>query len=99
MQWLIVTIVYGPADHPRAIETVERQGGWLHQALGELCKTWPRRWDEYIQPTLWIHRTTPDLRLPGKPNPFRPFFGRDARTQLDVTHPEIDGCDFRGGMH
>ena len=45
------------------------------------------------------HRTTPDLRLPGKPTPFRLFFGRDARTQLDATHPEIDGGDFRGGMH
>ena len=43
--------------------------------------------------------TTPDLRLPGKPTPFRLFFGRDARPQLDATHPEIDGGDFKGGMH
>ena len=78
---------------------MERLGGWLHETLGELCKTWPHRWDEYVQPALWIHRTTPDLRLPGKPTPFRLFFGRDARTQLDATHPEIDGGDFRGGMH
>ena len=70
----------------------------LHEVLGKLCKTWPRRWDEYIQPALWIHRTTPVLRLPGKPTPFHLFFGRDARTQLDATHPEIDGGDFRGGM-
>ena len=98
-KWLNVTNAYGAAYHPRAQGTVERLGGWLHEALGELCKTWPRRWDEYLQPALWIHRTTPDLLLPGKPTPFRLFFGRDARTQLDATHPEIYGGDFRGGMH
>ena len=94
-----MTIAYGPADHPRAQGTVERLRGLLHEALGELCKTWPRRWDEYVQPALWIHRTTPDLRLPGKPTPFRIFFGRDARTHLDAPQPEVDGGDFRGGMH
>ena len=94
-----MTIVYEPADHPRAQGTVERLGVWLHETLGELCKTWPRRWHEYVRPALWIHRTTPDLRLPGKPSSFRLFFGRDARTQLDATHPEIDGGDLRGGMH
>ena len=98
-KWLNVTIAYGPADHSCAQGTVERLGGWLHDVLGELCKTWPRRWDEYVQPALWIHRTTPDLRLPGKPTAFRLFFGRDTSTQLDATHPEIDGGDFRGGMH
>ena len=98
-KWLNATIAYGPADHSRAQGTVERLGGWLHEALGELCKTWPRRWDEYVQLALWIRRTTPDLRVPGQPTPFRIFFGRDARTHLDATHPEIDGGDFRGGMH
>ena len=94
--WLHVTIAYGPADHPRAQGTAERLGGWLHEALRELCKTWPRRWDKYVQPALWIHRTTPDLRLPGKPTPFRLFFGRDAHTQLDPRHPEIDGGSEAG---
>ena len=98
-QWLNVTIAYGPADHLRAQGTVERLGGYRHEALGELCKTWSRRWDEYVQPALWIHRTTLNLRLTGKPTPCRSAFGRDARTQLDATHPEIDGGDFRGGMH
>ena len=98
-KWLNVTIDYGPADHPRAHGTVERLGGRLHEALGKLCKTWPCRLDEYVQPALWIHRITPDLRLPGKPTPLRIFFGRDARTLLVSTHPEIDGGDFRGGMH
>ena len=37
--------------------------------------------------------------LTGEATSFRLFFGRDARTQLDATHPEIDGGDFRGGMH
>ena len=77
----------------------ETGGGGLHEALGELCKTWPRRWDEYVQPALWIHRTTPDLRLPANPTAFRFSFGRDARTQLDATQPEIDGGGFRSGMH
>ena len=70
-KWLNVTIAYGPADHPRAQGTGERMGGWLHEALGELCETWPRRWDEYVQPALWIQNTTPNLRLPGKPTPSR----------------------------
>ena len=74
-------------------------GGVATRNTRKLCRTWPRGWDEYVQPALWIHRTTPDLRLPGKPTPFRLFFGRDAPTQLDATHPEIDGGDFRGGMH
>ena len=78
---------------------MERLGWGLHEALGELCKTWLRRWDEYVQPALWIHRITPNLRLPGEPTVFRLFFGRDARRQLDATHSEIDGGDFRGGMH
>ena len=98
-KWLNVTIAYGPAAHPRAQMSVERLGGWLHEALGELCKTWPRRWKEYVPPAMWTHRTTPDLSLPGKPTPYRLFFGRDVRTQLDATHPEIDGGDFNGGMH
>ena len=89
-KWLNVTIAYGPADHPRSQEMVERLRGRLHEAPGELCKTWTCRWDEYVQPAVYIHRTTPDLRLPGKPTPFRLFFGRDVRTQLDATHPEID---------
>ena len=98
-KWLNVTIAYGPADHLRAQGTMERLEGWRHEALGELCKTWLRRCDEYVQPALWIHRTSPDLCLPGKPTPFRLFFDRHARTQIDARHPDIDGGDFRGGMH
>ena len=74
-------------------------GEWLHEVLREPCETWPRGGDDFVQPVLWIHCTTPDLRLPGKPTPFCPAFGRDARTQFDATHPEIDGGDSRGGMH
>ena len=64
----------------------------------ELCKSWPRRWDEYVQPTLWLHRTNPDPRLPGKATPFRLLFGRDCRTQMDATSPSPDdeGMD---GLH
>ena len=42
-KWSNATIAYGPADHPRAQGTVERLGGWVHEALKELYKTWPRR--------------------------------------------------------
>ena len=48
-KWLNVTIDYGPTDHPRAQEAVEGLGGWTHEALVELCKSWPRWWDEYVQ--------------------------------------------------
>ena len=97
-KWLNVTIAYGPADHPRAQGTVGRLGGWLHEALGELCKTWPRRWDKYVQPALDLsYHVGPAFTGEVNSHPF--FFGRDARTQLDATHPEIDGGGFRGGIH
>ena len=62
----------------------------------EPCKGWPRRWDEYVQPALWLHRTTPDSRLPGKATPFRLLFGRDCRTQVDATSPSPDDEDMYG---
>ena len=64
----------------------------------ELCKSWPRRWDEYAQPTLWLYRATPDPRLPGKVILFRLLFGRDCRSQMDVTSssPDDEGMD---GLH
>ena len=65
-KWLNVGIDYGPADHPRAQGTVEKLGRWLHEPLVKLCKSWPRRLDEYVQQALWLHRTTPDPQLPGK---------------------------------
>ena len=37
--------------------------------------------------------------LTGEANSLPSFFGRDSRTPLDATHPEIDGGDFRGRMH
>ena len=97
-KWLNVGIDYGPADHPRAQGTVERLGGWLHETLVELCKSWPRRWDEYVQPALWLHRTTPDPQLPGKATPFRLLFGRDCRTQIDATSPSPDN-EGMVGLH
>ena len=89
-KWLNVAIGYGLTDHPRAQGAVERLGGWIHETLVELCKSWPRRWDEYVQPALWLHRTTPDPRLPSKATPFRLLFGRDCRTQMKATSPSRD---------
>ena len=52
-KWLNVTIDYGPTVHPRAQgAAVERLGGWIHGTLVELCKSWPRRWDEYVESAL-----------------------------------------------
>ncbi|CAN0473025.1 unnamed protein product, partial [Ascophyllum nodosum] len=62
----------------------------IHETLVELSKNWSRRWDEYVQPALWLYRTTSDLRLPGKVTPFRLLFGRDYRTQMDATSPNPD---------
>ena len=87
---LIVKIEYGPSDHPRAQRAVERLGGWIHETLVELCKNWLRYCDEYVQPVLWLHRTTPDPRLPGEATPFLLLFGRDCRTQIDATSPSPD---------
>ena len=39
---------------------------------------------------LKLHRTTPDLRLPGKATPFRLLSGRGCRTQMDATSPSPD---------
>ena len=90
-KWLNVAIdYYGPTDHPRSQGAVERLGGWIHETLIRLCKSWPRRWDEYVQPALWLHRNTPDPRLPNKATPFRLLFGLDCRTQMDATSPSPD---------
>ena len=97
-KWLNVTIDCDSTDHPRAQGAVERLGGWIHGTLVELCKSWPRRWDEYVQPALWLHRTALDPRLPGKATPLRLLFGRDCRTQMDATSssPDDEGMD---GLH
>ena len=94
-----MTLDYGPTYHPRAQDAVERLGGgWIHETIVELCKSWPRQYNEYVQPALWLHRTTPDPRLPGKTTPFSLLFGRDCRTQVDATSPSPDdeGID---GLH
>ena len=96
--WLNVTIDYGPSDHPRTQGAVERLGGWIHEALVELCKNWPRRWDENVQPALWLHRTTPDPSLPGQATPMLLLFGRDCRTQMNATSPSPD-YDGMEGLH
>ena len=85
-----VKLDYGPADHPRGQGAVERYGGWLHDVLAELCKQWPERWDEYVDPALWVQRTTPDTALPGHPTAFKLLFGREPRTQLDAVSPEAE---------
>ena len=97
-KWLNVTIIYSPTYHPRAQRAVERLGGWIHESLVELCKNWPRRWDEYVQPALWLYRTTANPRLPGKVTPFLLLFGCDCRTQMDATLriPDDEGMD---GLH
>ena len=41
-KWPNVTVDYGPTDNPRAQGAVERLGGWIHETLVELCKSWPR---------------------------------------------------------
>ena len=97
-QWLKVPLEYGPADHPRSQGTVERMGGWIHEVIAELCKSWPGRWDEYVEAACWIQRTTPDPRLPSGGTPFRILFGRDARTNLDALTPVLDDDSFRSGL-
>ena len=54
------------------------------------AKRWPRQWDEYVQPAVWLHRTTLNPRLPGKATPFRLLFVRDCITQMDATSPSPD---------
>ncbi|CAM9478629.1 unnamed protein product, partial [Sphacelaria rigidula] len=83
-QWMKVKLDHGPAEHPRGQGTVERDGGWLHDVLAELCKQWSKWWDECVDPAVWVHRTTPDPSLPNNPTPFKLPFGRELRTQIDV---------------
>ena len=66
--------------------------------LAELCKGWPRRWDEYVEAACWIQRKTPDPCLPSGGMPFQILFGRDARTNLDARTPVLDGDSFRTGL-
>ena len=86
---LNVTINYSSLDHPTAQGAVERLGGWIHDTLVEVCKTWPHDGvSMYVQPASWLHRTTSDPRLPGKATPFLLLFGRS--TQIDATSPSPD---------
>ena len=62
----------------------------MHGVLSELCVSWPTRWDDYVRVATWIHRLTPDESLPGNATPYRMFFGRDPRTQLDELAPILD---------
>ena len=95
-KWLNMAIDYDPSGHPRAQEAVERLGEWIHETFVELCKFWPRRWNEYVQRALWLHRTAPNPRLPGKATPFLSLFGRNCRTQMDATSPSPDDEDMEG---
>ena len=85
-KWLNVAIDYGPTDHSRAQGAVERLGGWIHETLVELSKSWPRRWDEYVQPALWLHRTTPDPRLPSKTTPSACYSAVAAEPRWTLPH-------------
>ena len=69
-QWLSLCIHYDPEDPARVQGISERLGGWLDEALGELCKTWSRRWDENVPAAVLIDRTTPDPRLHGNATSF-----------------------------
>lgn len=63
--------------------------GCLNEALAEAArKIWPRQ--GYVQPALWIHRTTPDMRLSGHRTPFCLLFHSYAQTQSYAVLPEID---------
>ena len=97
-KWVRAYIHYGPADHPRAQGSVKRLGGWIQDALSELCEAWPDRWDEYISPACWVKRTLPDPRLPGNMSPFEILLGRKPRTPLDTLTPQIDGADSAEGL-
>ena len=89
-RWLKVSLDYGPTTHPRAQGSVERLGGWLQEALSELCVNWPERWDEYVSIATWIHRMEPDESLPHHASPYKMLFGRDPRTPLDQLSPGLD---------
>ena len=45
---------------------------------------------------LWLHRTSPDPRLPGSPTPFRLLFGHDVHTQIEAVPPDLDNSELMG---
>ena len=47
-RWLRVSLDHAPTNHPRPQGGVERLGGWLQEALIQLCHSWPRRWDDFV---------------------------------------------------
>ena len=100
-RWLKLPIDFWPVEHAWAQEAVERLGGWIHETLTELCKPWPKRVDECVQPALWLQRTTPFRGASGQPHSFKLLFGRDLRSQINAVTPELDGSDFLqyGGLH
>lgn len=91
---LQVLVSYGPADRFWDLGSVERLGACIPEALSKPCKSWPIRWDEYVQPALWPQRTKPLPWPPGSPTPFRLRFGRGVLSPVDAIAPEFDGSDF-----
>ena len=80
---------YGPTNHPRP-----QGAGWLHEALIQLCTSWPRRWDYYVPVATWIHRVTPDPSVPGGASPCRILLGRDPRSHIDVVSASLDDASY-----
>ena len=70
----------------------------MQDALYELCKAWPRRWEEYVAARCWIKRTMPDPSLPSTMAPFQLLFGRSPRITLDVLVPQMDDAEATGGL-
>ena len=101
-KWLNVTIDYDSSDHPMAQGAVERLGGWIYETLVKLCKTWPRRRDEYVRMNMcsqssgYIERYTTHACLPGKATPFLLLFSRNCHTQMDATSPSPDNEGMEG---
>lgn len=70
----------------------------MHDILSEICKSYPDRWDKYVQAACWIKRITPDPALPSSMTTFQVLSGRSPRTSLDTPVAQIDNTEETGGL-
>ena len=54
--------MFGPADHPRCPDAVERSAVWIQELLEEFVDCDPND-GTYVSPPIWIKRTLPYVSL------------------------------------
>ncbi|KAI4832695.1 hypothetical protein KUCAC02_015650, partial [Chaenocephalus aceratus] len=68
--------------HPQTNGLVEKLNGTIQRSLNKLVAGEPKRWDQFLQPTMFSLRTKTQLTT--KFSPYFLMFGREARYPSEV---------------